>query len=286
MSDARDGEPRGLRRMVRAALREDVGSEDITTRLTVEPDLRCRAIVLAKGGGVLSGVMPFWMVFDELRAEVDIVTPMVDGTEFVKGDVLSEFTGLAALVLTGERTALNFLQHLSGIATLTNRFVKAVAGLPVRITDTRKTLPLYRRLEKEAVRHGGGHNHRHALYDGILIKDNHIQAAGGVTKAVQRAKAGAHHLMKVEVEVTTLDECDEALAAGADAILLDNMDVQTMREAVQRGAGRGVTFEASGNVNLQTVRGIAETGVDVISIGALTHSAPAADLSLDITLSD
>jgi nicotinate-nucleotide pyrophosphorylase (carboxylating) len=274
--------------MVRAALREDVGGDDITTRLTVDPDRRCNAVLLAKSDGVLSGVMPFWMVFDEVGAEVDIdiTKAMVDGTSYARGDAITEFTGLARPVLTGERTALNFLQHLSGIATLTHRFVEAVAGLPVRITDTRKTTPLFRRLEKDAVRHGGGHNHRRALYDGILIKDNHILAAGGVTAAVERARAGAHHLMKIEVEVTTLDECDEALAAAADAILLDNMDPATMREAVKRGAGRGVTFEASGGVTLETVREIAETGVNVISVGALTHSAPAADVSLEFELQD
>jgi nicotinate-nucleotide pyrophosphorylase (carboxylating) len=272
--------------MVRAALREDVGGDDITTRLTVDPDRRCRAVLLAKSDGVLSGVMPFWMVFDELGAEVDVERVMVDGAAFTKGDTITEFAGIAQRVLTGERTALNFLQHLSGIATLTARYVKAVAGLPVHITDTRKTTPLFRRLEKEAVVHGGGHNHRHALYDGILIKDNHIRAAGGVGEAVRRARSGAHHLMKIEVEVTTLAECDEALAAGAEAILLDNMDAATMRKAVARGKGRGVTFEASGGVNLETVRGIAETGVNVISIGALTHSAPAADVSLEIELLD
>lgn len=286
MNGDRESEPRGLRRMVRTALSEDVGGDDITTRLTVDPDRRCRAVLMAKCDGVLSGVMPFWMVFDELGAEVDIQRVMVDGTPFGKGDTITEFTGIAQRVLTGERTALNFLQHLSGVATLTARYVAAVAGLPVRITDTRKTTPLFRRLEKEAVAHGGGHNHRHALYDGILIKDNHIRAAGGVGEAVRRAKAGAHHLMKVEVEVTTLEECDEALAASADAILLDNMDAATMRKAVAKGASRGVTFEASGGVNLTSVRAIAETGVQVISIGALTHSAPAADVSLEIELLD
>jgi nicotinate-nucleotide pyrophosphorylase (carboxylating) len=270
--------------MVTMALREDVGGDDITTRLTVDPDAHCRAEVLAKGDGVLSGVAPFWMVFNLLDAEIEVTQRMADGQRFSKGEVLASFTGRAQPILTGERTALNFLQHLSGVATLTSRFVEAVEGLPVRITDTRKTTPLFRRLEKDAVRHGGGHNHRYALYDGILIKDNHIQAAGGVTEAVRRAKAGAHHLMKIEVEVTTLDQCDEALAAGAEVILLDNLDPATTRQAVARGAGRGVTFEASGNVNLQTVRTIAETGVDLISVGALTHSAPAADVSLEVTL--
>lgn len=278
--------PGGLRRMVLMALREDVGGDDITTRLTVEPDAQCRAELHAKCDGVLSGVAPFWMVFNLLDAEIEVTQRMNDGQSFTKGEILASFTGRAQPVLTGERTALNFLQHLSGVATLTNKFVQTIEGLPVHVTDTRKTTPLFRRLEKEAVRHGGGHNHRTALYDGILIKDNHIRAAGGITKAIERARAGAHHLMKIEVEVTSLDECDEALAARADVVLLDNMSQADMREAVARGRGRGVFFEASGNVSLDTVRAIAETGVDLISAGALTHSAPAADLSLEIELLD
>lgn len=276
----------GLRRMVLMALREDVGGDDITTRLTVDPGAQCRAEVHAKCDGVLSGVAPFWMVFNLLDAEIEVTQRMNDGQSFTKGEVLASFVGRAQPMLTGERTALNFLQHLSGVATLTSKFVQAVEGLPVQVTDTRKTTPLFRRLEKEAVRHGGGHNHRTALYDGILIKDNHIRAAGGISNAIERARAGAHHLMKIEVEVTSLDECDEALSARADVILLDNMAQADMREAVARGRGRGVIFEASGNVSLDTVRAIAETGVDLISAGALTHSAPAADLSLEIELLD
>jgi len=272
--------------MVLMALREDVGGDDITTRLTVEPGTQCRAEVHAKGDGVLSGVAPFWMVFNLLDAEIEVTKRMNDGQLFAKGEVLASFVGRAQPILTGERTALNFLQHLSGVATLTNKFVKVVEGLPVHITDTRKTTPLFRRLEKQAVRHGGGHNHRTALYDGILIKDNHIRAAGGITNAIERARAGAHHLMKIEVEVTSLDECDEALAARADVILLDNMDSTAMREAVARGRARGVLFEASGNITLDTVRAAAETGVNLISTGSITHSAPAADLSLEIELLD
>lgn len=276
----------GLRRMVLMALREDVGGDDITTRLTADSEAQCRAGVHAKGDGMLSGVAPFWMVFNLLDAEIEVTQRMNDGQPFAKGEILASFTGRAQPILTGERTALNFLQHLSGVATLTSKFVKAVEGLPVQVTDTRKTTPLFRRLEKEAVRHGGGHNHRAALYDGILIKDNHIRAAGGITAAIERARAGAHHLMKIEVEVTSLAECDEALAARADVILLDNMDHAAMREAVARGRGRGVLFEASGNVTLESVRAVAETGVDLVSSGAITHSAPAADLSLEIELLD
>jgi nicotinate-nucleotide pyrophosphorylase (carboxylating) len=278
--------PRALRRMIRQALREDVGREDITTRLTVEPEARCAASVIAKSDGVLSGVMPFWMVFDDLRAEVDIDRHMTDGDVFSAGDVLATFTALAQPTLTGERTALNFLQHLSGVASATRRFVDAVGGIDVRITDTRKTTPLFRKLEKDAVVHGGGHNHRTALYDGILIKDNHIQACGGIATAVARARSGTHHLMRIEVEVTNLDECREALDAGADVIMLDNMELDAMREAIAMGRERrpGVLFEASGNVTLENVGDIAETGVDVISTGSITHSARAADISLDFTI--
>jgi nicotinate-nucleotide pyrophosphorylase (carboxylating) len=286
MKPARILSESNLRRMVLMALREDVGGDDITTRLTVAPETQCRAEVHAKCDGVLSGVAPFWMVFNLLEADVEVQQRMSDGQRFAKGDILATFTGRAQPVLTGERTALNFLQRLSGVATLTNKFVKAVEGLPTRVIDTRKTTPLFRRLEKEAVRHGGGQNHRTALYDGILIKDNHIRAAGGITAAIERARAGAHHLMKIEVEVTSLVECDEAFAARADVILLDNMDYAAMREAVARGRGRGVLFEASGNVTLDTVRAVAETGADFVSSGSITHSAPAADLSLEIELLD
>ncbi len=278
--------PGHLRRLVKQALREDVGSRDITTALTVEPDSACKGVVLAKGAGVLSGVMPFWMVFDQLNADIDITEPMADGSTFIRDDVIAEFTGLAQPILTGERTALNFLQHLSGVASLTNQYVKAVEGLDVRITDTRKTTPLFRALEKDAVVHGGGRNHRQALYDGVLIKDNHIRAAGGIAAAVEKAREGVHHLMRVEIEVTTLAQCEEAVRAGADVVLLDNMDSETMRAAVATGHEHGVVFEASGNVTLDNVRTVAETGVDLISVGALTHSAPAADLSLEITLLD
>jgi len=286
MKPARILSESGLRRLVLMALREDVGGDDITTRLTVAPETQCRAEVHAKCDGVLSGVAPFWMVFNLLEADIEVDQRMNDGQAFAKGDILASFTGRAQPVLTGERTALNFLQRLSGVATLTSKFVKAVEGLPVRVTDTRKTTPLFRRLEKEAVRHGGGQNHRTALYDGILIKDNHIRAAGGITAAIERARTGAHHLMKIEVEVTTLAECDEALAARADVILLDNMDHASMRDAVARGRGRGALFEASGNVTLDTVRAVAEAGVDFVSSGAITHSAPAVDLSLEIELLD
>jgi nicotinate-nucleotide pyrophosphorylase (carboxylating) len=196
-------------------------------------------------------------------------------------DILATLSGGARSLLAGERTALNILQRISGIATLTKAYVERVRDLPVKITDTRKTTPGLRLLEKCAERTGGGANHRFGLYDGILIKDNHIQMAGGVAEAVRRAKAG-HHLLKLEVEVRNLAEVEDALRAGADVIMLDNMTVPEMAEAVRviRRTREGVLVEASGNVNLDTVRGIGETGVDIISVGALTHSARAVDISM------
>ena len=183
-------------------------------------------------------------------------------------------------MLTAERTALNFVRHLSGIATLTAQYVEAVKDLNVKVCDTRKTTPLLRRLEKEAVVHGGGTNHRHNLFNGVVIKENHIAAAGSIAAAVKNATDGVHHLMKIEVEVTSLDEFDQALAAGADAIMLDNMPLDEMRDAVRRAKGRNIVLEASGNATVANLRAMAETGVDVISVGTLTHSAPAVDFSL------
>ena len=271
-----------LKRMVRQALREDVGKGDITTRLTVARDSRCRAVLRAKSDGILSGMIPFRRVFDTLRARIEDWEGKPDGTAFRSGDLLAEFTALTRATLSAERTALNFVQHLSGVASHTARFVQAVEGLNVRITDTRKTLPLFRDLEKAAVLHGGGTNHRHGLYDAILIKDNHIRAAGSIEKALRCVKRGAPPDMKVEIEVTNLEQCDHAASAGADLIMLDNMDLEDMRQATRKHSGNDVLFEASGNVTLDRIRQIAETGVDVISIGTLTHSAPAADLSLKI----
>ena len=273
-----------LKRFILRCLREDVGLRDITTELTVPADSRCQAKLVAKGDGVLSGMRPFQMVFDCVEADIETWVSKPDGTKFFAGDVLAQFDGLSRAILTGERTAMNFAQRLSGVASLTARFVEAVKDSDARICDTRKTTPGLRDLEKAAVGHGGGRNHRHALYDGILIKDNHIAAAGGVRKAVEAAKRGAHHLLKIEVEVTDLDECREAIEAGADVILLDNMNLEDMAAAVAMGAKERILFEASGNVTLESVGAIAETGVHIISSGALTHSAPAADLSLRIEL--
>ncbi len=271
-----------LKRLVREALREDIRKGDITTRLTVAPASRCRAILRAKSDGVLSGMAPFRMVFNVLRAGAKNWEAKPDGAAFRTGEVLAEFSGRTRATLTGERTALNFVQHLSGIASQTARFVQAVEGLDVVITDTRKTMPLFRALEKAAVLHGGGTNHRHGLYDAVLIKDNHIQAAGGIEEALSCVKGNTPPGMKVEIEVTNLRQCDQAAAHDVDVIMLDNMGLDDMRQATEKHHGNGVLFEASGNVTLDNVKGIAETGVDLISVGALTHSAPAADLSLRI----
>jgi nicotinate-nucleotide pyrophosphorylase (carboxylating) len=270
-----------LERLVRLALEEDLGSGDITSRLVVPETHRSQARIIAKQDTlVLSGVEPARMAFrlvdpevrqDWLKGEGDLVT---------RGEAVCELAGRARSLLAAERVALNFLQRLSGIATLTRRFVEAASSHQAKITDTRKTTPLWRALEKAAVRSGGGANHRFGLYDAILIKDNHIAAAGGIAKAVALARQGAPHLMKIEVEVTDLAGVEEALSAGADVIMLDNMNLSAMAQAVRRVAGR-VPLEASGGVNLTNVREIAATGVDYISVGALTHSAPAVDLSLE-----
>lgn len=270
--------------LLTAALAEDIGQEDITTVSTVPPESRCEARLIAKQAGVLSGLTAFRRVFELLEAEMKDWNARLDGEHFEGGDLIAVFTGRTRAVLTGERVALNLVQHLSGVATLTQRFADAVSDLPCRILDTRKTTPLLRSLEKAAVVHGGGANHRFNLTDGILVKDNHIAAVGSLREAVMRARAGGHHLMRVEVEVGSLEEFEEAMSAKAEAILLDNMELEAMREAVRRRNERSpdTVLEASGNATLDRIRAIAETGVDFISVGALTHSAPAVDLSLRI----
>jgi len=271
-----------LRSLVHEALLEDIGQGDVTTNLTVPEDARCRAHLFAKQDGVLSGIGVFRAVFEGLDADMTEWKAVPDGSKFTKGNEVASFEANTRAVLTGERVALNFVQRLCGIATLTSKYIEAVAGLNTRICDTRKTTPFLRHLEKKAVQHGGGANHRFALFDGVLIKENHIIAAGGVRSAVEKAANGTHHLMKVGVEVTTLDELREALDAGAGAILLDNMTLEQIRESVAIAKDSRVVLEASGNMSLDRVRSIAETGVHIISVGALTHSAPAVDLSLEI----
>lgn len=273
---------KSLKRLIGEALDEDIGQEDITTNRTVPAEMRCRARLIAKQDGILSGIEVFRMVFDYLKAGITQWDSLSNGERFVKGDVVATFQGNARAILTAERTAMNFVRHLSGVATLTSQFVAAVSGLNVRITDTRKTTPLLRRLEKEAVVHGGGTNHRHTLFNGVVIKENHITTAGGIKAAVQAATHGAHHLMKIEVEVTNLTEFQEALDAGADVVLLDNMSYDDMRKAVEMAKETRVMLEASGNASLENIRAIAETGVHLVSVGAITHSAPVVDLSLMI----
>jgi nicotinate-nucleotide pyrophosphorylase (carboxylating) len=266
---------------VAEALAEDLGlGGDITTQATVAAGTRAAGVIAARKAGTIAGVQLAEAAFKTLDPFTQFEAFVGDGSRIEAGGVIARVSGEARTLLTAERTALNFLGHLSGIATLTARYVAAVAGTKARIIDTRKTTPSLRALEKFAVRCGGGVNHRFGLFDAILIKDNHIVASGGVGAALERARAHAGHMVKVEIEVTNLDEIDEALQLDPDALLLDNMDVSALRAAVKEVAGRVVT-EASGGVNLDTVRAIAETGVDLISVGALTHSAPVLDIGLD-----
>ena len=272
-------DPSHVERIVKNALAEDIGSGDITTSLTVPAHARTDAVIVSRSVGVLAGIDVARAVFAAVDGRIVFEAMMEDGSEIARDDLIANVQGGATGILTGERVALNLLQRMSGIATLTARYVSLVAHTRARIVDTRKTTPGLRVLEKYAVTAGGGHNHRFGLYDGILIKDNHIAAAGGMRTAVTAAKANAPHTLKIEVEVTDLDELEEAIDSGADAVLLDNMPVETMRRAVEFAAGR-VILEASGGVTEENVAAIAGTGVDLISVGALTHSAPALDMSL------
>jgi nicotinate-nucleotide pyrophosphorylase (carboxylating) len=268
-----------LSRIIEFALAEDIHTGDITTDTVVPLGRTARARLIAKEPMVLAGLDVARQVFLAVDPSLRFTAKAADGDYLPVGTVMAEVEGDAASLLKGERVALNFLQRLCGIATVTSRYVAAVAGTGARIVDTRKTTPGLRMLEKYAVRVGGGTNHRTGLYDGVLIKENHIAAAGGITEAVRRARQGIPHTIRIEVETETLDEVREALAARADIIMLDNMDIPTMKEAVAIIGGRSLV-EASGGVRLETVRGIAETGVDIISVGALTHSAPATDISM------
>ncbi|MBB4084003.1 carboxylating nicotinate-nucleotide diphosphorylase [Brevundimonas lenta] len=267
--------------VVRLALTEDLGrTGDVTAQACIPEGARMRAVFAARKAGVLAGIDCVRLAVLAMDPAAKVELKLRDGDAFEAGAVLAEVEADARAFLAAERTALNLLGRLCGIATLTRAYVDAVAGTKARIADTRKTTPGLRALEKHAVLCGGGMNHRFGLDDAILIKDNHVAVCGGVGEAVRRAKAAAGHLMKVEVEVDGLDQLDEALAEAPDVIMLDNFTLDMLREAVARTAGR-VTLEASGGVNLETVRGIAETGVDVISVGALTHSAPSLDIGLD-----
>ena len=271
--------PDAYRDLVRRALAEDVGTGDVTTRATVPVGAAGRGLFVAKGSSVVAGLDIAREVFRQVDADAVFTARCADGDERESGQVLAEVRGQAKSLLTAERTALNFLQYLSGIATVTRTFVAAADGR-LTVLDTRKTTPTLRQLAKYAVRCGGGTNHRFGLYDGVLIKDNHIRLAGGIRAAVSRVR-GASPGVPVEVETQTLDEVDEALAAGADIIMLDNLDVQQMRTALARIAGRA-RVELSGNMTVERVRQLAPLGADSVSVGALTHSAPAADISFEI----
>ena len=266
-------------RIIQNALNEDIGYGDITTESCVPEGARIHGIFLAKESGVVCGLQVLQRVFHLIDADTKVSFRIKEGHPVKKGDIIADIEGPARAVLTGERTALNLLQHMSGIATSTARAVAAVSGTKTRITDTRKTIPGLRGLEKYAVRMGGGSNHRIGLSDGILIKDNHIVASGGIGAAVSFVRANAPHTLKIEVEVSNLAELDEALAAHADIIMLDNMTTEQMKQAVTRINGRALT-EASGNMGDRDLREVAETGVDLISIGALTHTVRAMDISL------
>ncbi len=267
-------------RIVELALEEDLGRGDVTTDLCVPPDLAGRGQVISRMNGlVVSGLDVFGLVMERVDRDVVVTPRVINGQTLNEGATILDVEGSVASMLMGERVALNFLQRLSGVATATARLVDQVGPeSSTRIVDTRKTTPGMRFLERKAVLHGGGQNHRVDLAGGVLIKENHIAAAGSVSRAVIRCLDGAPHPLRVEVEVRNLAELEEALSAGAHAVLLDNMDPAQLRECVEIVAGRAIV-EASGGINLQTAREVASTGVDIISVGALTHSPPAADIS-------
>jgi nicotinate-nucleotide pyrophosphorylase (carboxylating) len=268
--------------ILRRALEEDIGTGDVTTMATIEPGTQASAELVAKEDFVLAGIDVARRVFQLLSTETAFEKLVTDGQSVKRGDVIAWIKGDAAALLQSERVALNLLQRMCGVATLTADFVREVAGTQAIVVDTRKTTPGLRVLEKYAVRMGGGGNHRMALYDAVLIKENHVAAAGGISAAVKRARARVPHTQKIEVEVRNQDEVAEALAAGADILLLDNMSLTELAAAVERVGDQAIT-EASGGVNLETIRGIAETGVRLISVGALTHSYRAVDISMLFT---
>ena len=270
-----------VRKMIEQALSEDIGPGDVTSEATVPAGATSMAEMLAKQDLVLAGLDVSLEAFHYLDAAIQLTRFAQDGDRIKSGKVIARVSGSTRVLLAGERVALNLLQHMSGIATLTSKYVEQLKGLKAQALDTRKTLPGLRQLEKYAVRMGGGTNHRFGLYDGVLIKDNHIKAVGSIAKAIESARRKAHHLLKIEVETKTLDEVREALATKADIILLDNMPLDMIREAVKLINGQA-SVEASGNVTFETIREIGETGVDFISSGSLTHSAPAADISMKI----
>ncbi len=276
-------DPSAYQDIVRRGLAEDLGSGDVTTLATVDPGVKGHGVFVVKSECVLAGLDVAREVFRQVDPSVEMVDGRSDGDRCASGTIVAELRGPAAALLMGERTALNFLQYLSGMATVTRSFVAAAAGR-ITVLDTRKTVPTLRALAKYAVRCGGGTNHRMGLYDAVLIKDNHIRLAGGIAAAVGRVRRASPGL-PVEVETQSLEEVDEAIAAGADLIMLDNLDATAMRAAIARIGGRA-RVEISGNMTVERVRALADSGADFVSVGALTHSAAAADISFEIDTGD
>ena len=268
-------------KIIEQALLEDIGTGDITSESIVPYGLKAKGIIKTSEEGVVAGLNIACLVFRKLDSEIIFQEKIKDGTKVARGKVLAEITGPARTILKGERVALNFLQRMSGIATITSKFCQEVKDLPVRIFDTRKTTPGLRILEKYAVRMGGGHNHRFGLYDAVLIKDNHIAVAGGIKSAVNSVRKQISHTVKIEVEVENLSQLEEALKMQVDIIMLDNMDLDTMKESVKMAKGKSI-IEVSGGISLEKVREIAQIGVDLISVGALTHSVKSLDISMEI----
>jgi nicotinate-nucleotide pyrophosphorylase (carboxylating) len=281
-----DLDPNVIFNMASAFLAEDVGRGDVTTQATVRPSLRGRGRFLAKQPLVVAGLEVAEAIFSNLEPGMELEAFVYDGERAEAGQEFARMEGLAQVLLMGERVALNLIQRMSGIATETRRYVEAIDGTRAQIVDTRKTAPGLRLFDKYAVLVGGGRNHRFGLDDGCLIKDNHIALAGGIREAITRAQQSVSHLLRVEVEVGSLDDLREAVDCGVDAVLLDNMAPERLAEAVAfaraQPGGEGLLLEASGRITLENVRAYAETGVDLVSIGALTHSAPAADISFKI----
>ena len=268
-------------KIIEQALLEDIGTGDITTESIIPSNLKAKGIIKTSEEGVVAGLNIACLVFQKLDSEVCFQSKIKDSDKILPEEILVEITGPARTILKGERVALNFLQRMSGIATITSKFCQEVKDFPVRIVDTRKTTPGLRILEKYAVRMGGGYNHRFGLYDAVLIKDNHIAAAGGIKSAVNSVRKQISHTVKIEVEVENLSQLQEALKVQVDIIMLDNMDLETMKEAVKIVNGKAL-IEASGGITLEKVRKIAQTGVNLISIGALTHSVKSLNISMEI----
>ena len=271
-----------IQHLIEIALKEDIGSGDITTDNLIDPQLKGKGLIIAKESLVVAGLNVAKQVFQYLDSEVIFKSEYDDGDFLKKGDILVHVEGRLRALLSGERTALNFLQHLSGISTLVRSYVNEISDKNIRLVDTRKTTPGLRGLEKYAVRVGGAYNHRIGLYDGVLIKDNHIAAFGGIKKAIDHIRSQVSHLLKIEVEVSDLDQVKEALESKADVIMLDNMTIKQIKEATAFIDNRAIV-ELSGGITKSDLKSLSDTGVDIISVGALTHSARCVDISMQIS---